>query len=123
MLPRPPRSTRPDTLFPYTPLFLSRKARGIHARAAPFQRVTAAVARPLVHLDVALQARLARGDAEIRAAQNLAHLRLARRLGAGLRLDCRRQRRQRQRRERSEEPTSELQSLITNSYAVFSLTT
>src|SRR3546814_6526515 len=41
MIRRPPRSTRTDTLFPYTTLFRSRHrpeggpARGIEARAAP----------------------------------------------------------------------------------------
>src|SRR3546814_2020966 len=34
MIRRPPRSTRTDTLFPYTTLFRSRKC----ARSAPFQR-------------------------------------------------------------------------------------
>src|SRR3546814_21033145 len=31
MLPRPPRSTRNDTLFPYTTLFRSQVFRGVHA--------------------------------------------------------------------------------------------
>src|SRR3546814_15467782 len=35
MIRRPPRSTRTDTLFPYTTLFLSRRARGPAYRAAP----------------------------------------------------------------------------------------
>src|SRR3546814_14649583 len=30
MIPRPPRSTRTDTLFPYTPLFRSRLPAGLH---------------------------------------------------------------------------------------------
>src|SRR3546814_1059833 len=33
MIRRPPRSTRTDTLFPYTPLFRSRSSRGLCARA------------------------------------------------------------------------------------------
>src|SRR3546814_20302489 len=44
MLPRPPRSTRTDTLFPYTTLFRSlRDGRGRSARAG---RAGAARARP-----------------------------------------------------------------------------
>src|SRR3546814_13208921 len=39
---RPPRSTRTDTLFPYTTLFLSRQARIIEADAEIVARVVAA---------------------------------------------------------------------------------
>src|SRR3546814_6754191 len=35
MSPRPPRSTRTDTLFPYTALFLSAAAAGVAPYAAP----------------------------------------------------------------------------------------
>src|SRR3546814_13454231 len=76
MIRRPPRSTRTDTLFPYTTLFRS---------AAKFQRHAL--------------------DAGGGGARNG---------GAGAR-------RARERHHRSEEHTSELQSLMRTSYAVFCL--
>src|SRR3546814_14316382 len=54
MIRRPPRSTRTDTLFPYTPLFRSLGPRGGHCgerhvpRTAPQPRVRGAVARGAV---------------------------------------------------------------------------
>src|SRR3546814_2741991 len=79
MLPRPPRSTRTDTLFPYTTLFRSR------------ERV---------------------GDRQHRHR-------------AVMRVECREQtidhRSREERAGRSEEHTSELQSLLRISYAVFRL--
>src|SRR3546814_5015024 len=86
MIRRPPRSTRTDTLFPYTTLFRSavRLAEEVVRRLA-----AAADARQL-------------GDA----------VRLDVQFPAGL--DDRR-------RDRSEEHTSELQSLMRSSYAVFCL--
>src|SRR3546814_5197702 len=72
MIRRPPRSTRTDTLFPYTTLFRSRQMR-------PLQ--PAVVCRPAADRD-----------------------------GAEFRPPC-----------RSEEHTSELQSLMRISYAVFCL--
>src|SRR3546814_14396600 len=86
MIRRPPRSTRTDTLFPYTTLFRSRAhARRLRRRRGPEQ-------------DRALPPRPARR---------------AQRRGV-LRAHRRRQR-------RSEEHTSELQSLMRISYAVFCL--
>src|SRR3546814_7315814 len=95
---RPPRSTRTDTLFPYTTLFRSRRGavppavdRG-HARtllrpARPAHRgVRAGPLRPPPGRDGELQGRRAPGE-----------------------------------RRRSEEHTSELQSLMRISYAVFCL--
>src|SRR3546814_2267223 len=78
MIRRPPRSTRTDTLFPYTTLFRSRSA-----EASDLQIVEDAFGSfaPFEH----------RGDDEVRAA------------------------------DRSEEHTSELQSLMRISYAVFCL--
>src|SRR3546814_3085408 len=85
MIRRPPRSTRTDTLFPYTTLF--RSGRRAHARAQHRQRRIAARVRA--------------------AGRNRPSLpRRARGTGAG---------------ERSEEHTSELQSLMRISYAVFCL--
>src|SRR3546814_7981433 len=84
MIRRPPRSTRTDTLFPYTTLFRSKP------------------------------------HADDRAHEQLARAREAER---GDRAEQRHQyRRQRSRNlVRSEEHTSELQSLMRNSYAVFCL--
>src|SRR3546814_6337054 len=80
MIRRPPRSTRTDTLFPYTTLFRSHHRR-------EFRRVQ-------VHLDVERRPRIARQRAPER--HRLVPL-------------------------RSEEHTSELQSLMRISYAVFCL--
>src|SRR3546814_4318722 len=90
MIRRPPRSTRTDTLFPYTTLFRSdafetKKLAGEHERVAENQ------AGNEVLLDLA----------EYSAAEaDLGHRRLD---------------------DRSEEHTSELQSLMRISYAVFCL--
>src|SRR3546814_7077176 len=90
MIRRPPRSTRTDTLFPYTTLFRSPRRRrqdrlqGLGKGHALFRRLYAD-----------------RGDGRARP-RNLA-----------LRPD--------EGRRRSEEHTSELQSLMRNSYAVFCL--
>src|SRR3546814_2164611 len=95
MIRRPPRSTRTDTLFPYTTLFRSemvaQKGReqrrvGLAARRHPHHRADD-FAQPLV------------GQAEHRAFLNV-----------GVGID-----------RRSEEHTSELQSLMRISYAVFCL--
>src|SRR3546814_1330395 len=80
MLPRPPRSTRTYTLFPYTTLFRSRR---------PGLRI--------VH-DIA--------DCEARLVEERAYNRSWRTVGSAI---------------RSEEHTSELQSLMRNSYAVLGL--
>src|SRR3546814_6096975 len=96
MIRRPPRSTRTDTLFPYTTLFRS-PAAGLGLRHRPRGR------RP----------GLLRG-------QRIVDPRLRRRLlfHPGRLLQCRPER---QPGERSEEHTSELQSLMRISYAVFCL--
>src|SRR3546814_3852411 len=96
MIRRPPRSTRTDTLFPYTTLFRSADARRRHGR-----------------------------DAGHAAAQERPHPRPhARRpvgAGGGARHDGEPPRRPDGRLRRSEEHTSELQSLMRISYAVFCL--
>src|SRR3546814_6764572 len=84
MIRRPPRSTRTDTLFPYTTLFRSRRLGG--ARPGRTGRMAGGVDRA------------SRGVAA--AAGGLARKRAT---------------------ERSEEHTSELQSLMRLSYAVFCL--
>src|SRR3546814_1938253 len=91
MIRRPPSSTRTDTLFPYTTLFRS-----------PVQRYPR-------------QASRAQGDRGRRPLRHLQRSPLARNsLSAGARLHP-------QIRQRSEEHTSELQSLMRISYAVFCL--
>src|SRR3546814_9311276 len=89
MIRRPPRSTRTDTLFPYTTLFRSWADWRIKVDLCPFARVDA---------QAALQCPTHCDD------QNPEPLQL-----------------QIEPRERSEEHTSELQSLMRISYAVFCL--
>src|SRR3546814_1387785 len=100
MLRRPPRSTRTDTLFPYTTLFRSSLDVGLLVSNAGFglkgshadNDVTAMTEMLMVNCHVPMQ--LARGF-------------IPRLLARG--------------QGRSEEHTSELQSLMRNSYAVFCL--
>src|SRR3546814_10510529 len=99
MIPRPPRSTRTDTLFPYTTLFRSRLA-------DPDRRVRGHRFGDLLILHVA------EGIERLRIEQVVGELRSAHRLEHHARED---------RLERSEEHTSELQSLMRISYAVFCL--
>src|SRR3546814_6402608 len=98
MIRLPPRSTRTDTLFPYTTLF----------RSAPSarKRPTGASAR-----------------AGQRRREHASRLRLAAevRREPDTELDRERDRVEERGGERSEEHTSELQSLMRNSYAVFCL--
>src|SRR3546814_16794362 len=83
MIRRPPRSTRTDTLFPYTTLFRSRKFFLLTVKTRPTSRQISSVLISKGNLPVSDSARL--------------------------------------RQLRSEEHTSELQSLMRNSYAVFCL--
>src|SRR3546814_2420244 len=94
MIRRPPRSTRTDTLFPYTTLFRSEADGGLHCRA---HRASGPPHGPRRRDRVGRQGRRGkqdRGDGS----------RGYRRVG-----------------KRSEEHTSELQSLMRISYAVFCL--
>src|SRR3546814_9907759 len=103
MLRRPPRSTRTDTLFPYTTLF-----RSAQAAENLFEHRIDLAERPLAD----------RGDDDEAQAHRLIHdqqLVVARPLGR------RRQGGHVLGQARSEEHTSELQSLMRNSYAVFCL--
>src|SRR3546814_3925700 len=113
MIPRPPRSTRPDTLFPYPTLFRSRQrlerplVRHLGARfhVAPVPaigRVQVADAdhRMAARARGAAAGEDAQGDGVVRGGNELR--------GHG-------------ERNRSEEHTSELQSLMRISYAVFCL--
>src|SRR3546814_1518109 len=104
MLRRPPRYTRTDTLFPYTTLFRSLRAR--LRRAAPAAAAATAGRRT---------PRPAHADRPVRHRRR-----------AGHRLDAvahhpRRARARPPAARRSEEHTSELQSLMRISYAVFCL--
>src|SRR3546814_6780462 len=102
MIRLPPRSTRTDTLFPYTTLFRSTRNR-THRRVQTGRsqirllglgNIFKLLARDLAHL-VGVRPLAARGDAHGFLQQD--------------------------RRRRSEEHTSELQSLMRISYAVFCL--
>src|SRR3546814_6341684 len=105
MIRLPTRSTRPDTLFPYTTLFRSPRrwrgtSRGRAATAARHvRRLPACPAAPSAGIDAGRRAR--EGGPQAR------HVRRAEAVGRAA--------------ERSEEHTSELQSLMRNSYAVFCL--
>src|SRR3546814_4239925 len=91
MIRRPPRSTRTDTLFPYTTLF---RSLALGAADPLLRRAHHLFPRPELHPDQAdHHLRLLRADA-VRGADA---------------------------RQRSEEHTSELQSLMRISYAVFCL--
>src|SRR3546814_3720062 len=91
MIRRPPRSTRTDTLFPYTTLFRSRQFRPRQAQAARLALGDLGVRRQVLDLAVEQALRFQGLDEVLLGAQ------------------------------RSEEHTSELQSLMRISYAVFCL--
>src|SRR3546814_8481330 len=141
MIRRPPRSTRTDTLFPYTPLFRSgierrqciepsagaglqprphRPRRALHQARHAMRRQLGLVAHPLPHLLQPLPAALEIRPQPALLLDRLVHL-PARRDGVRL-FACRDLlgiRAPLDRGRRSEEHTSELQSLMRNSYAVF----
>src|SRR3546814_10736602 len=104
MIRRPPRSTRTDTLFPYTTLFRSTAAGG--PRPRPRLRAKASVARRTLVQSGREASRAGANLADEPAATASGHHRL---------------RDPRSDRSRSEEHTSELQSLMRISYAVFCL--
>src|SRR3546814_2268014 len=134
MIRRPPSATRPDTLVPDTPSVRSRERRGLEplsagaARGIPFttaplppageggaqRRVRAGFSREAVPLPSSR--RRDRTSIDVSAAQNP----LRARPHVGDRAPHRRLP-ARQRVPRSEEHTSELQSLMRISYAVFCL--
>src|SRR3546814_8732696 len=105
MIRRPPRSTRTDTLFPYTTLF---RSRGDH----PARRHGDAPERPRGDLRA-----LAGGEEGREALCGEARVFL----GSQERIDSRRKERPPCPVKRSAEHTSELQSLMRISYAVFCL--
>src|SRR3546814_1667681 len=100
MIPRPPRSTRTDTLFPYTTLFrsviLNPKNRiELFVIGAPMRHGQRTFASNIAAYDAGYARKLGYDGSDIEAALS--------------------------RGPRSEEHTSELQSLMRNSYAVFCL--
>src|SRR3546814_1524024 len=107
MIRRPPRSTRTDTLFPYTTLFRSADHRDRHRRhdvlQALFQQFDGID-------DLELLPRAGRAGDDVDAA--MAEIERLQHVEADLHLLY----------GRSEEHTSELQSLMRISYAVFCLT-
>src|SRR3546814_1498650 len=118
MIRRPPRSTRTDTLFPYTTLFRSARAlldhRDTPVRWRPLRPSRAEGLAGAGH-------RRPQGQ-EDRRRDGLRRLQYAPRLHGAARLErVGLQDREHEGSGRSEEHTSELQSLMRNSYAVFCL--
>src|SRR3546814_2390237 len=105
MIRRPPASTRTDTLFPSTTLFRSRRAQGGAGCALRRELIARFAKQHHINIPRVLPIDAQRGGAEyflaMGAARVVAH--------------------NRQAAPRSEEHTSELQSLMRNSYAVFCL--
>src|SRR3546814_2408265 len=101
MIRRPPRSTRTDTLFPYTTLFRSRPVFNIDPAVAQ-SRLPSLLLQPLVENAIKYAVTPKEEGAEISVTAQPA--------GENVRIIV-----------RSEEHTSELQSLMRISYAVFCL--
>src|SRR3546814_6247694 len=122
MIRRPPRSTRTDTLFPYTTLFRSQ----LQVNLAGRHSAQAALEQSLTELAATRETLLMRkGEEEDKAAElneplvnHAEHVEQAR---AQVNIAREQMRALREAAERSEEHTSELQSLMRTSYAVFCL--
>src|SRR3546814_3461589 len=111
MIRRPPRSTRTDTLFPYTTLF--RSARNDLGGGVDVVGVQ------ILHFRLGDLADLGHGDlADLVAVRHLGALG---HIGGLAQVPARRRRLGLEGERRSEEHTSELQSLMRISYAVFCL--
>src|SRR3546814_7929038 len=105
---RPPRSTRTDTLFPYTTLFRSRDKRAATCSRPAFSVIVAEqplISYPLPMRHSRLLALLTSVCSIVGCADDVRHVK-----SPASKLDA-----------RSEEHTSELQSLMRISYAVFCL--
>src|SRR3546814_7958029 len=102
MIRRPPKATRTDTLFPYTPLCRSARVDRLHQ-----PEIAGNADRQAAGDDIHETARLA-----VRVEEAVGRRRGGRRFAAVDRRDL-----------RSEEHTSEIQSLMRISYAVFCLKT
>src|SRR3546814_6239491 len=115
MIRRHPRSTRTYTLFPYTTLFRSDEQ--ANKDGLVFEKVNAHESYGSRHQQCA---KIGRQDVQYRPSRRdadpFAHETQAERSG-----DMRAERKSRSDRDRSEEHTSELQSLMRISYAVFCL--
>src|SRR3546814_10745983 len=107
MLRRPPRSTRTDTLFPYTTLFRSAERGGCHGATLEYHRRTHPEERRLPQHQVGHFAHLDGADVLFEPMRNGRANSVFGNITA--------------RPVRSEEHTSELQSLMRISYAVFCL--
>src|SRR3546814_3225608 len=115
MIRRPPRSTRTDTLFPYTTLFRSLAAAGLGAVRAGTAMGSAASPAYKLGQEGAGSSSVGAGLGGVAsAAGSAARSRMTAALGIGEAAANRRA-------ARSEEHTSELQSLMRNSYAVICL--
>src|SRR3546814_2146676 len=110
MIRRPPRSTRTDTLFPYTTLFRSVHAKARRRGDKRYSRRARRVRREKGRRS--RQSHLLRASASPREQRSLRSLRSLREFCSASCFDA---------RARSEEHTSELQSLMRISYAVFCL--
>src|SRR3546814_3066883 len=115
MIRRPPRSTRTDTLCPYTTLFRSVGVRShvAHSGVSHAPRQGHAQQRRHAQVEGPQGRRQRPQDSEGRREKGLGKGEIARQIGV--------EDRQVGREARSEEHTSELQSLMRTSYAVFCL--
>src|SRR3546814_5838034 len=133
MIMRPPRSTRTDTLFPYTTLFRSpvRRKKSGQRRARDHRLLVVVVTQAggqlqsIADLEIGLTEQAVRLDLQIVGvvAEEGGRKERRRQRSAGGRRVVRRRKGSQHARQiiRSEEHTSELQSLMRNSYAVFCL--
>src|SRR3546814_10540983 len=125
MIRRPPRSTRTDTLFPYTTLFRSDAAltQASEQRLGVADALSAAKQKVVDARTALDSARTDRQAAQRVLAEGEERIRQCRR-GAAVQAACRRHAdllKLEEQHSRSEEHTSELQSLMCISYAVFCL--
>src|SRR3546814_7985861 len=116
MIRRPPRSTRTDTLFPYTTLFRSLVTERGEIRSFKLEDGSTATLDSDTRIEVSISSdtryvRVAQGRARVKIVNDVRPFRLA--AGQGIVTTSE--------GVRSEEHTSELQSLMRISYAVFGL--
>src|SRR3546814_1016943 len=118
MIQRPPRSTRADTLFPYTTLFRSASARRARCVGRSATRVSRRHSTPSLPNNSRSSAQVARSKSSTPATVDAAlHACAPAMSSSSAASSARRNGLDR----RSEEHTSELQSLMRISYAVFCL--
>src|SRR3546814_1215352 len=111
MIRRPPRSTLTDTLFPYTTLFRSARAE--------IEEAQRPLARQAFHRRLDQRFGIGPGNQHIRGDMKRDRPEIARAGDIGDRLTGEAAREERRKGGSSEEHTSELQSLMRISYAVF----